>query len=423
MKKTIFLLVLILIISASLMAVFFGCTPQCVDPTDPTTSSLAFSINSTSAKKLSIVCNDQSLDAITQIVKDAIYDNCGYAVPVVTDEEIKSVEKAIYIGDSAHIDVDSVDKALLPVADKEFSFIVLDDAFWLKANTSVGYYNGASMFARRLSQSSDKGIGILSKKHTGNDILTAMSFNLMAGVQAGDERVDHVVDTILKYKPSVIGVQEATDVWMDMLRQKLGDIYGIVGVGRNANCKDEHSAILYLAEDFDLITSGTKWLSKTPDVPGSKLPESHYTRIMTYALLSRKSDEKQFLHVNTHLDYGTTTTEEQTKVAQVQTMFDIINSLPNAPTIITGDFNATVGTPAYDKMVNANYIDSAEHIPSRLRMPTYHGLRGTTGAPRHIDYIFTTKDFSSAYYRICTEGVNGKDVSDHFPIFAVLNID
>lgn len=423
MKKTLFLTIIILIMSAILTAVFCGCTPQCIDPTDPETPSYSFSINKTSAKKLSIVCNDQSLDAIAQIIKDAIYENCGQTVPIVTDEQIKSVKKAIYIGDSAHINIDSVDKALLPTTDHEFSFVVLDDAIWFKANSTIGYYNGASMFARRLSESSAKGIGILTQKHTGNDILTAMSFNLMAGIQAGDERVDHVVDTVLKYKPDLIGVQEATDVWMDILRQNLGEIYGIVGVGRNANCKDEHSAVLYLKEKFDLVTSGTKWLSQTPDIPGSKLPASHYTRIMTYALLSRKSDEKQFLHVNTHLDYGTTTTEEQTKVAQVQTMFDIINSLPNAPTIITGDFNATVGTPAYDKMVNANYIDSAEHIPTRLRMPTYHGLRGTTGAPRHIDYIFTTKDFSSAYYRICTEGVNGKDVSDHFPIFAVLNID
>lgn len=421
MKKSTVLSTLIIVTFAILMASLCACTTE--EPPKATSSNPSFSINSISANKLNIICNDTSLEGIAQIVQNAIFDSCGYTVPILSDEQISTTQNSIFIGDSEYVNLSSIDEAMLPSAENDFSFVLLDGAILFKAQTLAGYYNGASMLADRLTNSTTGGIGIVSKKHSGTNIITSMSFNLMAGIQAGDIRVDYVINTILKYKPSVIGVQEATDIWMDMLRQKLGDTYGIVGVGRNANCKDEHSAILYLKDQFDLVESGTKWLSDTPDVPGSKLAQSHYTRIMTYALLSRKSDNRQFLHVNTHLDYGTTDTEEQTKVKQLQTMFDIMDNLPNVPTIITGDFNATVGTPAYNKMLAEGYIDSAEHIPSKLRQPTYHGLRGTTGAPRHIDYIFFTTDFSCTYYHIFTEGVNGKDVSDHFPIFSILSFD
>ena len=118
------------------------------------------------------------------------------------------------------------------------------------------------------------------------------------------KRLDAVVETILKYRPAVVGVQEATDTWIALLNQRLGDIYTIVGDGRNETRGDEHSAILYLTAEFDCLESGTKWLSDTPDVPGSKFAESHYTRIMTYVHLSRKSDGREFLHVNTHLEWN-----------------------------------------------------------------------------------------------------------------------
>ena len=260
----------------------------------------------------------------------------------------------------------------------------------------------------------------------GEDALPVMSFNLMAGSQSNPEskRLDAVVEIILKYRPAVVGVQEATDTWIALLNQRLGDIYTIVGDGRNETRGDEHSAILYLTAEFDCIESGTKWLSDTPDVPGSKFAESDYTRIMTYVHLSRKSDGREFLHVNTHLDYGTTDAKEAVKVEQMQVIFDQIKTFFVDFIIITGDFNATVGSPVYKMITGKGYEDSCHD--AAFKDPTYHGLMGTTGEPSHIDFIFyrnTQYDHSyltNMCYRICTERVDNENVSDHYPILTVL---
>ena len=76
----------------------------------------------------------------------------------------------------------------------------------------------------------------------------------------------------------------------------------------------EYSAIFYRTDKFDLIESGTKWLSPTPDEPCSyyvyKDPDTgvtyraNFPRIMTYAVLERKTDGARFIYVNTHLDHN-----------------------------------------------------------------------------------------------------------------------
>lgn len=384
-------------------------------------------INGIAAKQLSILCNEESLGGVAQIIRDAIIEASGIPVSIVTDKEIDVLENAIIVGDTSFIDIEAVPDEIAYPTGREYYIDTSWGCIWLRAKTAAGYYSAATKIVAQFSGKGGDNVVITNGDGKGEDAIAVMSFNLMAGIQSGDKRADRVIQTILKYRPAVIGVQEATDTWIALLKQRLGDIYTVVGVGRNADGGDEHSAILYLIEEFDCIESGTKWLSDTPDVAGSKFAESHYTRIMTYAHLARKSDGKQFLHVNTHLDYGTTNEEEQVKVEQMQVMFDQIQKFSADFIIITGDFNATVGSPVYQLITGKGYKDSCHG--TAFEEPTYHGLMGTTGAPSHIDFIFhnsiyhskyDTYYLSNMYYRICTERVDNENVSDHYPIFAIL---
>ena len=144
---------------------------------------------------------------------------------------------------------------------------------------------------------------------------------------------------------------------------------------------------------------------------------------MTYVHLERKSDGKQFLHANTHLDYTVKPEDEATQVAQMQILLNEIAklNLGDIPTIITGDFNAKVDTLVYAKMIEEGYTDAAAHIAAEDRAPTYHGLMATTGEPRHIDFIFTKNFENDNLYRICTERVDNENVSDHYPILSILS--
>ncbi len=380
----------------------------------------SITINGISANDLSIVCNEQALGGVAQIIRDAIIEACGIAVPIVTDDEIESLENVILIGQTDQV-IDPVPDGAVYSTGKEFYINMLVGGIFIDAATTAGYLSAAAMIAEQISTSQTEAVTLEYKQYEGEDAIAVMSFNLMAGKE--DKRLDSVVETILKYRPAVVGVQEATDMWIGLLTQRLGDIYTIVGEGRNADGGDEHSAILYLTAEFDCLESGTKWLSDTPDVKGSKFEKSHYTRIMTYALLSRKSDGKQLLHVNTHLDYGSTDAEETVKVAQMQVLFDEIARFSGIPTVITGDFNATVGSPVYQMVTGAGYIESADHIAAADRAPTYHALMATTGAPSHIDFVFHKDMGDDIYYRICNERVENENVSDHYPIFAILTFE
>lgn len=375
-------------------------------------------VNGIAVDELSILCNEEPLGGVAQIIRDAILRASGIAVPIVTDSEIESIEKKLVVGSTNQIIIDPAPEDITYPTGKEFYISKLAGGLFVEANSTAGYLSAAAHIAAQIAAAKTEKVVLECKKHEGEDAIGVMSFNLMAGAQKGDKRVDRVIEIILKYRPAVIGVQEATDNWMGILRERLGDIYTVVGVGRNEQGHDEHSAILYRTAEFDCLESGTKWLSNTPDVAGSKFADSHYTRIMTYALLSRKSDGKQFLHVNTHLDYGSTPEEEQVKVAQMQVLFEEIAKLPEAPTIITGDFNATVGSPVYELIMEKGYADSCS--ASLVSAPTYHGLMGTTGAPSHIDFVFGKGMQSIDYYRICNERVDNENVSDHYPIFAIL---
>lgn len=385
-------------------------------------------INGIAATDLAILCNEEELGGLAQIIRDAIIESCGIAVPIVTDSPEDSVQNKIVIGHTNMIFIDPAPEDITYPTGKEFYISQLAGGIFVDANSAAGYYSAASYIVTSISPDC-KGSDVVvleHGKHMGEDALPVMSFNLMAGSQSNPEskRLDAVVEIILKYRPAVVGVQEATDTWIALLNQRLGDIYTIVGDGRNETRGDEHSAILYLTAEFDCLESGTKWLSDTPDVPGSKFAESDYTRIMTYVHLSRKSDGREFLHVNTHLDYGTTDAEEAVKVEQMEVLFREIGKFSYLPTVITGDFNATVGSPVYKMITGKGYEDSCHD--AAFKDPTYHGLMGTTGEPSHIDFILYNGQIYNdcylmdMYYRICNERVDNENVSDHYPILTVL---
>ena len=367
-------------------------------------------INGIAASNLSILCKQEVLGGMAEIIRQAIIDACGISVPIIIDGETENLQNAIVLGDLAEEGI-----ALLG---NEYCFSKSGTTLLVSANTAAGYQSAAVHIAREIAATSTQEVNLSLEKHEGDDNIAVMSFNLMAGKE--ENRINSVLDTILKYRPAVVGVQEATDTWIGFLRQRLGDTYTIVGEGRGSD-GNEYSAVLYLTEEFDLVDSGTKWLSETPDQKGSKLEESHYVRIMTYVHLSRKSDGKQFLHANTHLDYTLTPEEEATQVAQMQILFDELAklNLGDIPTVITGDFNAKADSLVYEMITSKGFKDSCPEF--LLQAPTYHGLMGTTGEPRHIDFIFEKGLANDLFYRICTERQDNENVSDHYPILAVLS--
>lgn len=232
--------------------------------------------------------------------------------------------------------------------------------------------------------------------------IKVMSFN----VYFNDEllRSDAILEIINRYSPDIIGVQEATGVWINIFNTHLSPKYGCVGISRDNNLTGEHSAVIYNKEKFNLIEDKTLWLSDTPDTP-SKFDNSIFNRIMTYAVLERRSDSKRFIAANTHLDHGI----DEVRSMQSAKLMELLSESEGMPIFITGDFNATNTSTTYYNMTSSFLRDSL--------LVAEQKTTGFTYANKVIDYVFVSRTgIKVNKYRVIPDKINGESPSDHNPV-------
>lgn len=234
--------------------------------------------------------------------------------------------------------------------------------------------------------------------------MTSMSFNLLVN-SVTPERIERVLTMIRRYMPDTLGVQEASEEWMAALREGLGEEYASVGIGRDAGGRGEHSAVFYRTAVFDVVESGTKWLSATPDTV-SRVEGSICNRVFTYAVLQRKSDGSKFLCVNTHTDHAT---DGNVRLEQVKTLTEFLAQHPDLPTVISGDFNEPETESSIQYILSAGFINAAHEALETSNTPTFK--------TSVIDYFFLSPgDFTIFSYSVDDSIIDGAAPSDHNPI-------
>ena len=245
-----------------------------------------------------------------------------------------------------------------------------------------------------------------------SDYVSIMSFNVYVYIESDAEKKANVIKFIRAYSPDVFGVQEASAKWQVTLKDEFSKDYHIVGTGRDGNGNGEASLIFAKKSKFNIKSSGTKWLSSTPDRV-SKVAEAALNRIVTYAVIERISDGKIFNYANTHLDHVGGQEEQVGYLCQI-----IDNNMQKgAPTFVTGDFNMTPDVDAFAKMKSLGYTPSSDLATKNdsKGIGTMHSSSGV------IDYLFVRNGMNveTYLYRICNEDYYGKG-SDHHPIFNIV---
>ncbi len=143
----------------------------------------SLTINGISVSELSILCNEEELGGVAQIIRDAIIDACGVAVPIFTDEELidagldLNLKKVILIGDTACVCIEPApDEDAYPTG-KEYYF---DSSFIfclsITAKNASGYLSAVTDLATQISSSESDNIVIESGKREGSDNIPVMSF-------------------------------------------------------------------------------------------------------------------------------------------------------------------------------------------------------------------------------------------------------
>lgn len=267
------------------------------------------------------------------------------------------------------------------------------------------------------------GVGEVTQKDvlTDSDTYRIMTFNVCGW---NYKEVKHLAaKTILTYSPDVVGLQECTYDCYQGLMNDLTD-YSFVGVGRENGKLNrgggESCGILYKTDKFELVDSGTFWLSETPDQV-SQGWDGDYIRICTWAILKNNETGEEFAHVNTHLeniDDGT-----GMKALKNGTQMVVEKALSfDMPVIMTGDYNFEKDTEYHDIVTDAGFRDAQDVAESTMDGYTYHGVEGTE-PPEHIDYVFVSEQISSVLtYKLVKDTFDGQYPSDHYPIYVDLKL-
>ncbi len=256
------------------------------------------------------------------------------------------------------------------------------------------------------------------------DALRIMSFNLRYNDDKSGKVRDRseIVTAILRqYSPDSFGTQEATGKWMDILIEKLGDIYDCVAVARDTQgYKSERNAVFYRKDKYNLIDSGTIWLSETPEIPYTRIEGVSCHRVATWAVLENKETGYTYTHMNTHLEHII----DEAKLIQTDVLTKKIAELQkNGKVICTGDFNSEPTSEVYSKMT-AILDDTRVSAEASDSGTTFHDYgRFTENFEGAIDYIYVPKGTKVYTYKIIRNTVKDMYASDHYSIVADMVID
>lgn len=257
-----------------------------------------------------------------------------------------------------------------------------------------------------------------------------MSFNIRLNTSVDKEnawpnRKEVLAAEIKENAPVLFGVQEAKWEQMEYLTKAFSD-YGTIGVGRDDGARGgEFSAVFYKKSTFELLESGTFWLSETPEKAGSLGWDAACRRVVSWGKFKCKATPKTLLYANTHFDHIG-------KKARHESALMMIKRLPEmakgCPVIVSGDFNSDTDSEVYkiitggldgiEGFVDTNPAAKCRDLGSGSTFQSFGKYSGKRIIV--IDYIFVSKGIEVQKFKICPEKRNGRFCSDHNGIVATI---
>jgi endonuclease/exonuclease/phosphatase family metal-dependent hydrolase len=268
--------------------------------------------------------------------------------------------------------------------------------------------------------------------------LNVMSFNIRRGTAKDGRnhwifRQDVVREIFNRYRPDVLGLQEAMDFQITEL-QKMLPGYEAVGEGSLGGGEGMHTAILFNGTRFSLSEEGTFWLSDTPHIPGSKGWGNILPRTCTWARLVEKDSRQAFYFYNTHLNHISPRSRKKSVVFLTQ---HIHARLFPDPFVLMGDFNASERSAPIRFLKGKTHLNMRskgrgltptplldtfrQQHPDHRHVVTYHGFRRFFFRFR-LDYIFVPSSIRVQDAKIIQLRWKKRYPSDHFPLLTRIDI-
>jgi endonuclease/exonuclease/phosphatase family metal-dependent hydrolase len=262
--------------------------------------------------------------------------------------------------------------------------------------------------------------------------LDVMTFNIRTsyvsdGDNAWPNRKALVADTIARFAPQVVGLQEALDEQIAYLASAL-PAYRWLGVDRGLNGGtglSEYTPIFYRHGELVPIESGNFWLSSAPDATNAAAPpgtRGRGARIVTWARFHHVATGRQVHVFNTHF----TLRRGQTQIDSLDLITARVAALPpGIPVVVMGDFNAPAEESDVWQAAVGRGLRDAWVVAGERRGPvsTSNGF----GPPRdgnteRIDWILIGGPVQVRSAETVLHHDNGRYPSDHYPVVANLEI-
>lgn len=274
-----------------------------------------------------------------------------------------------------------------------------------------------------------------------------MSFNVLADdwnnkPAVDDTRANQGFNTIERYQPDVVGLQEFDDAWYTKATTLL-DGYTIVNADNNKVSSIDNKE--YTNYSTLAYNNSTVKLNEYEQVV-LKTNDNKNCRNVTIGLFEFIAGEnigKQFVVTSTHWNL-----DEEPRIKQATEFATIIKSLeekyPNTPIMSCGDYNGNDSQSSittfisesgmYDTknaekvglLCKTTHISNVMHTGERIKTNPLHWLRGPISffpsnvkTEECIDHIFATTDVKSLYATTIVD-TDALNASDHCPIISDL---
>lgn len=260
------------------------------------------------------------------------------------------------------------------------------------------------------------------------DTFRVMTYNIRLdleedGINKWSNRRDQFTGQIGLMHPAILGLQEVMPGQKADLQRALPN-FTFLGLPREAG--GEAANLAFDRTVFNLIKSGTFWLSPTPDVQ-SKGWDAAYSRVATWAHLVRRTDGRKVLALNTHLD-------NEGQLARLEGARQIVKFLaanrePGEAILMTGDMNTEPNTPPLKELTSPTLGLRDSRLVSKIApvgpdgtWNDFHVLPADKDKMR-IDFILVDPTIDVERYGVLAwhfENQGERTASDHFPVVADL---
>ena len=244
-----------------------------------------------------------------------------------------------------------------------------------------------------------------------------VNFNKMdMGTHRWWKRAQYYLENIKTVAPDILGAQEVQAGQYEFLTSHLEGYGSVVCYRDKKGSRSESCPIFYNEARFELLDSGTFWLSDTPDVM-STYEESSEHRIATFVKLKDKSTGITIAVYNTHPDWGSV----EARIKQLSVIAARAKESDADKTIVLGDLNSDRTLPGGNEGLAPieNFLKDSKTFPGMTDYgATFNGYGIDPDGPMGLDYIFLPEETTVLEVGKVDKIYGGVYPSDHYPIYA-----